>query len=139
MSTGSNKPEWDTPAHGDFAAYVERLTAPKPISAASPPAAPGPASDLPVQPGAVAPPFDPKHALPKLMSGLRVARAFLLALTLVQAVALLVWGRGAWLGLLMAISLWWGLGRISAGAAVLQNRARLRPKGLGRAPEKSNS
>ena len=139
MSTGSNKPEWDTPAHGDFAAYVERLTAPKPIIAAAPPPAPGPAPDQPAQPGAVAPPADPNQALPGLMSGLRVARAFLLALTLVQGVALIVWGRGAWFGLLMAISLWWGLGRIGAGAAVLQNRAWLRHKGQQRAPEKSNS
>ena len=165
MNPGNTKPEWDTPPQGDFAAYVERLTASRPATVVSPPPAPdattaaatsplpGPmpyASAQAISPALPALPGALGQTLPALFSGLRVARAFLLVLTLVHSVTLVVWSRGSWVGLLMMGSLWWGLGRMgviasqllgSAGAraAVLQAQARLRQKAPQRAPEKNNS
>ena len=163
MTTGKTKPEWDTPPEGDFAAYVERLTGPRPaatlVSPQPAPAAtiaepisppPGLVPDAPARAAGPASPADGLQALPALFSGVRVARAFLLSLTLVHAVTLLVWGRGSWVGLLMMASLWWGLGRMGviasqllghAGArtSVLQAQARVRQKALQRASEKNNS
>jgi len=109
MKTGSTKPEWDTPPHGDFASYVELLTAPKPKPVNSAPAAarlpPGvAASKSPLFLSGVGP------AWGSWMGGLRVARAVLLVLLGLQGVALMFWGRGSFAGLLATGMLWWILG-----------------------------
>ncbi len=162
MTTGNTKPEWDTPPEGDFAAYVEHLTAPRPATQVSPQPVPtvaiaepisplpGPTPDATARAAGPTSRADLVQTLPAVFSGLRVARAFLLALTLVHVVTLVVWGRGSWVGLLMMLSLWWGLGRMGviasqllgnagASASVLQAQARLRQKAPQRAPEKNNS
>ena len=92
MRTGATKPEWDTPPDGDFASYVQRLTAP-PLPAAGRPKAPPAASASPVaeaggrQPlrqGASSPPQTPSQfalGWAPFDAGLRTARALLLGLT----------------------------------------------------------
>ena len=50
--SGPIKPEWDTPPHGDFASYVERLSAQG--AAARPAAPPSPGMDKTVAKGRVA-------------------------------------------------------------------------------------
>ena len=160
MTTGLTKPEWDTPPNGDFASYVERLTAlepVKPLSAPSRPAAKAlPPSSVPIASvrGACVPSQGLPGAFGSVPGGLRfqsflrvfsTARVVLLALTALHGVAQVFWGRGSLVGLLMMAGLWWWLGWFrhmvvkvlkmpdaSVGIAAKVNQERLRQTGLQR-------
>ena len=163
MTTGLTKPEWDTPPNGDFASYVERLTAPR--LAIPVPSSSGPSAKIPVKPSSSAvsktsalearlpsgglhhvppPPFGGLRLQPFLRV-LRTARVLLLALTAIHGAALVLWGRGSVVGLLMMAGLWWWLGwflnmvvtvlnapEASAGITGKVNQGRLRQMGLQR-------
>lgn len=161
MPTYVIKPEWDTPPHGDFASYVERLTAPKPAISVSPlqPQSQSQSSSATsaARAEAIAPalrplglkgsavPVDLGRSLTPFLRGLRVARVVLLLLTVVQGAALMLWGWGSLIGPLMTAGLWWGLGGLSTVAATVlkapeplggtglqTNQERLRQLGLQR-------
>jgi len=110
MSSGSPKPEWDTPPHGDFASYVERLTAPRPVKPAAVPGrgAPG-APDASSAPGQVLAP-DFAQWLSPWMGALRGARAVLLLLAGLHGAALFFLGWGSLAGVVAMGMLWWGMG-----------------------------
>lgn len=139
MRTGATKPEWDTPPDGDFASYVQRLTAP-PLPAAGRPKAPPAASASPVvaagsrQPlrqGASSPPQMPSQfalGWAPFDAGLRTARALLLGLTGLHALALVVFGQGSLVGLIAMAALWWGLGALrAAGRKAMASAERGQP------------
>ena len=123
--TGATKPEWDTPADGDFARYVERLTASVPArtapmaprgAAAAPrkaPAAGGAAA--PAAPAQVLPP-DLAQVLAPLMGGVRIVRGVLLLLLVLHGIAWFVFSQGSLPGLVVMAALWWGLGWLIASA-----------------------
>lgn len=149
MTQGPHRPDWDTPADGDFASYVERLTAApdtraKTVShravavearASAPPAPTGIApaglkramgkgfADVVVQ----APP-ELAQVLAPLGALIRPARAVLLLLTVANGVAL-IFGQGSLWWLMMSAAMWWGLGTIAARLApALQSAAAGAPK-----------
>lgn len=162
MTTGLTKPEWDTPPNGDFASYAERLTAARPVIPVPVPSRPGakaPATfsvpavsvgdaHLPLQVLARAFGLVPGELqLQPFLRVLRTARVVLLVLAALHVAALVLWGRGSLVGLLMMAGLWWGLGWFlqvvvtvlkapdaSAGIAaqVNQEQERLRQTGLQR-------
>ena len=162
MTTGLTKPEWDTPPNGDFASYVERLTAARPVIPVPVPSRPGakaPATfsvpavsvgdaHLPLQVLARAFGLVPGELqLQPFLRVQRTARVVLLVLAALHVAALVLWGRGSLVGLLMMAGLWWGLGWFrhvvvtvlkapdaSAGIAaqVNQEQERLRQTGLQR-------
>jgi len=118
--SGPNKPEWDTPPHGDFASYVERLNAQG--AAPRPAAPPPPGMDKTVPKGRVAAntpglPPDLAQVLAPLVGVLGTVRMVLLVATAVHAIAFFGFGRGALPGLLFMGILWWGLGRVAALAS----------------------
>ena len=118
--SGPNKPEWDTPPHGDFASYVERLNAQG--AAPRPAAPPSPGMDKTVPKGRVAAnapvlPPDLAQVLAPLVGVLGTVRMVLLVATAVHAIAFFGFGRGALPGLLFMGILWWGLGRVAALAS----------------------
>ena len=118
--SGPIKPEWDTPPHGDFASYVERLSSHG--AAARPAAAPSPKTDKaaakgPVSASAPGLPPDLAQVLAPLVGVLRGVRMVLLLVTLLHAVAFFGLGRGSLPGLLFMAVLWWGLGRVAALAS----------------------
>lgn len=122
MKTGATKPEWDTPADGDFASYVERLTALPPERKVPPTAsrspratAPTPAAGGPSPPSQALPP-DLAQVLLPLLGVLRVVRAVLLGFLVLHAIALFIFSQGSLPGLIFMGALWWGLGWVTRTA-----------------------
>jgi len=150
MNPGSTKPEWDTPPHGDFAGYVERLTASNAARSAASPAPPNAANPGRTVPGASgvkgqALPPDLAQLWVPWMGGLRIARTLLLLFVGLHGAALVFWGRGSFAGLIFMGVLWWALGwLLDAAPKILQmpgvvaragtqsQQVRLRPAGTQR-------
>lgn len=122
MKTGATKPEWDTPSDGDFASYVERLTALPPERKVPPTAARAPSAQAQT-PGTSAP-SHPSQALPPdlaqvllpLLGVLRTVRAVLLGFLVLHAIALFIFSQGSLPGLILMGALWWGLGWVTRAA-----------------------
>ena len=126
MTTGATKPDWDTPPDGDFAAYVERLTAQKPLQKA--PVTQAPAAAVAVGRAAQAPsagaqaqalPPDLLQVMRPLAGVLRTVRAVLLVMVVLHGIALLLLGHGSLPGLVVMGVVWWGLGWLMQSAAQL--------------------
>ena len=136
MRTGATKPEWDTPPDGDFASYVQRLTA-QPQAAApraqqssaapeSPVAAAG--GPQPSREGASLAPSQFALGWAPFDAGLRTARAVVLVLVALHALALAVFGLGSLVGLIAMAGVWWGLGALrTAGRRALESADRGQP------------
>ena len=127
MTTGATKPDWDTPPDGDFVAYVERLTAQKPLQKAPVMHAPG-AAVAAVGRAAQAPntgaqaqalPPDLLQVMRPLAGVLRTVRAVLLVMVLLHGIALFLLGQGSLPGLVVMGVVWWGLGWLMQSAAQL--------------------
>lgn len=118
MKTGVTKPEWDTPADGDFARYVERLTAPVPLPpgrAARPSASmverpSGPAAR---EPGTVALSPELALALVPWRTVLRAVRAVLAVLIVLHGAALFLFDQGSLPGWVVMGVIWWSLGGLA--------------------------
>ena len=126
MTTGATKPDWDTPPDGDFAAYVERLTAQKPLQKA--PVTQAPAAAVAVGRAAQAPsagaqaqalPPDLLQVMRPLAGVLRMVRAVLLLMVVLHGIALFLLGQGSLPGLVVMGVVWWGLGWLMQSAAQL--------------------
>ncbi len=127
MTTGATKPDWDTPPDGDFAAYVERLTAQKPLQKAPVTQAPA-AAVAAVGRAAQAPntgaqaqalPPDLLQVMRPLAGVLRTVRAVLLVMVVLHGIALFLLGQGSLPGLVVMGVVWWGLGWLMQSAAQL--------------------
>ena len=127
MTTGATKPDWDTPPDGDFAAYVERLTAQKPLQKAPVTQAPA-AAVAAVGRAAQAPntgaqaqalPPDLLQVMRPLAGVLRTVRAVLLVMVVLHGIALFLLGQGSLPGLMVMGLVWWGLGWLMQSAAQL--------------------
>ena len=128
MTTGATKPDWDTPPDGDFAAYVERLTAQKPLQKAPVTLAPAAAVAAAVGRAAQAPntgaqaqalPPDLLQVMRPLAGVLRTVRAVLLVMVVLHGIALFLLGHGSLPGLVVMGVVWWGLGWLMQSAAQL--------------------
>lgn len=126
MTTGATKPDWDTPPDGDFAAYVERLTAQKPLQKA--PVTQAPAAAVAVGRAAQAPsagaqaqalPPDLLQVMRPLAGVLRTVRAVLLVMVVLHGIALFLLGQGSLPGLMVMGLVWWGLGWLMQSAVQL--------------------
>ena len=129
MTTGATKPDWDTPPDGDFAAYVERLTAQKPLQKAPVTQAPA-AAVAAVGRAAQAPntgaqaqalPPDLLQVMRPLAGVLRTVRAVLLLMVVLHGIALFLLGQGSLPGLVVMGVVWWGLGWLMQSAAQLDS------------------
>ena len=127
MTTGATKPDWDTPPDGDFAAYVERLTAQKPLQKAPVTQAPA-AAVAAVGRAAQAPntgaqaqalPPDLLQVMRPLAGVLRTVRAVLLVMVVLHGIALFLLGHGSLPGLVVMGVVWWGLGWLMQSAVQL--------------------
>ncbi len=127
MTTGATKPDWDTPPDGDFAAYVERLTAQKPLQKAPVTQAPA-AAVAAVGRAAQAPntgaqaqalPPDLLQVMRPLAGVLRTVRAVLLVMVVLHDIALFLLGQGSLPGLMVMGLVWWGLGWLMQSAVQL--------------------
>ncbi len=127
MTTGATKPDWDTPPDGDFAAYVERLTAQKPLQKAPVTQAPA-AAVAAVGRAAQAPntgaqaqalPPDLLQVMRPLAGVLRTVRAVLLVMVVLHGIALFLIGHGSLPGLVVMGVVWWVLGWLMQSAAQL--------------------
>ena len=127
MTTGATKPDWDTPPDGDFAAYVERLTAQKPLQKAPVTQAPA-AAVAAVGRAAQAPntgaqaqalPPDLLQVMRPLAGVLRTVRAVLLLMVVLHGIALFLLGQGSLPGLVVMGVVWWGLGWLMQSAVQL--------------------
>ena len=126
MTTGATKPDWDTPPDGDFAAYVERLTAQKPLQKA--PVTQAPAAAAAVGRAAQAPsagaqaqalPPDLLQVMRPLAGVLRTVRAVLLVMVVLHGIVLFLLGQGSLPGLVVMGVVWWGLGWLIQSAVQL--------------------
>ena len=129
MTTGATKPDWDTPPDGDFAAYVERLTAQKPLQKAPVTQAPA-AAVAAVGRAAQAPntgaqaqalPPDLLQVMRPLAGVLRTVRAVLLVMVVLHGIALFLLGHGSLPGLVVMGVVWWVLGWLMQSAAQLDS------------------
>ena len=127
MTTGATKPDWDTPPDGDFAAYVERLTAQKPLQKAPVTQAPA-AAVAAVGRAAQAPntgaqaqalPPDLLQVMRPLAGVLRTVRAVLLLMVVLHGIVLFLLGHGSLPGLVVMGVVWWGLGWLMQSAVQL--------------------
>ena len=131
MTTGATKPDWDTPPDGDVAAYVERLTAQKPLqkapvtqapAAAAAVAAVGRAAQAPnTGAQAQALPPDLLQVMRPLAGVLRTVRAVLLLMVVLHGIALFLLGHGSLPGLVVMGVVWWVLGWLIQSAAQLDS------------------
>ena len=130
MTTGATKPDWDTPPDGDFAAYVERLTAQKPLQKAPVTQAPAAAVAAAVGRAAQAPntgaqaqalPPDLLQVMRPLAGVLRTVRAVLLVMVVLHGIALFLLGHGSLPGLVVMGVVWWVLGWLIQSAAQLDS------------------
>lgn len=139
MRTGATKPEWDTPPDGDFASYVQRLTAP-PLPAADRAKAPAASTVSPVAAASTRQPSRQSASSPSQTqsqfalgwapfdTGLRTARVLVLGLTGLHALALVIFGQGSLVGLIAMAALWWGLGALrAAGRKAMASAERGQP------------
>lgn len=109
MTTGATKPDWDTPPDGDFAAYVERLSAQAPLQKAPM------AQRMARAPQALPP--DLLQVMRPLAGVLRTVRAVLLVMVVLHGIALFLLGRGSLPGLVVMGAVWWGVGWLMQSAA----------------------
>jgi hypothetical protein len=131
----SIKPEWDTPPNGDFASYVERLSAQQALQAGRSQAAhsaqvvhPGGAAPGSAQaaarraaanptPVAVALPPDLLQLVAPFVGMVRIARTLLAVVAAVHALTLLMAGQGSWFVLAVMAGLWWFMGIVINAAS----------------------